>query len=282
MGFEVDAINTVQFSNHTGYPTVKGTVLQGDELCDIFGGLAVNELTTYSHVLTGYIGSLTVMEAIVGVVKRLKELNPGLSYVCDPVMGDNGRMYVPDGCLKAFRDNILPLASVVTPNQFEAELLTGRAVNREEDAVAACNDLHAMGTSTVVITSVCPTEGDADHITVIGSTKEPQIDGSPSEVRLQTKKIPGYFTGVGDLLTALLLAKLHCSPEKFGQAIEESVAALQGVMKITAEEGGSLLMSTDRTAEVFRARELRLIQGQDFLINPTIEYRAEPFKCVRK
>ena len=150
MGFEVDAINTVQFSNHTGYPTVKGTVLQGDKLREIVEGLTGNGVATYSHVLTGYIGSLTVMDAIVDVVKRLQELNPGLRYVCDPVMGDNGRMYVPEGCLQAFRDSVLPLASVVTPNQFEAELLTGRAVRSERDAVAVCDDLHAMGPTTVV------------------------------------------------------------------------------------------------------------------------------------
>ena len=123
---------------------------------------------------------------------------------------------------------------------------------------------------------MCPQDGAADHITLIGSTKEPQVDGSPKELRLQIKKMPGYFSGVGDLLTALLLAKLYQNPERFGQAIEESVAALQGIMKMTAEACGDLLMSTDKTAEVFRARELRLIQGQDLLLNPTIEYKAEP------
>ena len=41
--------------------------------------------------------------------------------VCDPVMGDNGEMYVPKELLEVYRDNIVPLADIITPNQFEAE-----------------------------------------------------------------------------------------------------------------------------------------------------------------
>lgn len=43
------------------------------------------------------------------------------SLVCDPVMGDNGKMYVPQELLPVYRDEIIPLANIVTPNQFEAE-----------------------------------------------------------------------------------------------------------------------------------------------------------------
>ena len=41
--------------------------------------------------------------------------------VCDPVMGDNGRMYVPAELLPLYREHIVPLADIITPNQFEAE-----------------------------------------------------------------------------------------------------------------------------------------------------------------
>lgn len=36
-------------------------------------------------------------------------------------MGDNGQMYVPKELLEIYRDKLLPLADVITPNQFEAE-----------------------------------------------------------------------------------------------------------------------------------------------------------------
>lgn len=43
--------------------------------------------------------------------------------VCDPVMGDNGHMYVPEELLPIYRDTIVPLADIVTPNQYEVELV---------------------------------------------------------------------------------------------------------------------------------------------------------------
>lgn len=41
--------------------------------------------------------------------------------VCDPVLGDNGKLYVPESLIPIYRDVIIPLADVVTPNQFELE-----------------------------------------------------------------------------------------------------------------------------------------------------------------
>lgn len=41
--------------------------------------------------------------------------------VCDPVMGDDGKMYVPEECLPIYRDLLIPLADIITPNQFEVE-----------------------------------------------------------------------------------------------------------------------------------------------------------------
>jgi pyridoxine kinase len=36
-------------------------------------------------------------------------------------MGDNGKMYVPEELLGIYKDTILPLADIITPNQFEVE-----------------------------------------------------------------------------------------------------------------------------------------------------------------
>lgn len=41
--------------------------------------------------------------------------------VCDPVMGDNGKLYVPQESADVYRDEIVPIADFVTPNQFECE-----------------------------------------------------------------------------------------------------------------------------------------------------------------
>jgi pyridoxine kinase len=73
LGFEVDTINSVQFSNHTGYDTVKGQVLNAVELQELYDGLAMNKLdSAYSHLLTGYVGNDTFLQQIGKIVKKLR------------------------------------------------------------------------------------------------------------------------------------------------------------------------------------------------------------------
>ena len=75
-----------------GYPAVRGDRLDGDQLWALVEGLDANGLLEgYTHLLTGYIGSLSFLTVIARVADRLRERNPGLVYVCDPVMGDAGK-----------------------------------------------------------------------------------------------------------------------------------------------------------------------------------------------
>lgn len=80
MGFEVDAINSVQFSNHTGYKVTKGQILSDKDLLDLMEGLQANGLDFYTHLLTGYIGSASFANQISNVIKHLKKVNPELIY----------------------------------------------------------------------------------------------------------------------------------------------------------------------------------------------------------
>lgn len=73
--------------------------------------------------------------------------------MCDPVLGDNGKLYVPADLVGIYRDTVLPLADIVTPNQFECEQLSGVTVRTRADLLAACDALHKLGPETVVVTS---------------------------------------------------------------------------------------------------------------------------------
>jgi pyridoxine kinase len=79
LGYDVDAVNTVQFSNHTGYKTTAGTKTSADELERIFGGLRENGLDHYDRVLTGYIPGA---EALAAVERQIRYLKPSL-YLLD-------------------------------------------------------------------------------------------------------------------------------------------------------------------------------------------------------
>lgn len=188
LGFDVDPINAVHFSNHGSYPTVKGSRTTRQQLTELIEGLKANDLLHYSHLLTGYIGSADFLLEIAEVVRELRAREAGTVYgalhcmhlpvwltlhacaacraccstkpssissrrvcaVCDPVLGDEGRLYVPEECVRVYRDTIVPLATVLTPNQYELELLTGHATASRADVFAACEQLHAAGPSTVV------------------------------------------------------------------------------------------------------------------------------------
>lgn len=81
LGFDVDAINSVHFSNHTGYKYVKGQVLSDKELHEVFEGLEQNQLLdSYSHLLTGYIGKDSFLSEVAAIVKAMRQVNPKLVY----------------------------------------------------------------------------------------------------------------------------------------------------------------------------------------------------------
>jgi pyridoxine kinase len=65
-------------------------------------------------------------------------------------MGDHGKLYVKPELVPCYKEDIVRLASIMTPNQFEAEQLVGQCITTEEDALAACQTLHDRGPSTVV------------------------------------------------------------------------------------------------------------------------------------
>jgi len=139
---EVDPINTVQFSNHTGYPSFKGETMNGDQLLNIFDGLLANNLVYYSHLLTGYVNTPSTLRSIMKIRSTLKEKNPKLTYVCDPVMGDDGKLYVPKELVQIYIDEVLPHADFLFPNQTECEHLTGIKILTEKDAITAMDLLH--------------------------------------------------------------------------------------------------------------------------------------------
>jgi len=264
LGFEVDSINSVQFSNHTGYRHFKGQVMHAKELEELVSGLQLNNIQHYTHVLTGYIGCVTFLEKVYDTIQDLKKVNPGLIYVCDPVMGDNGKMYVPETLLPVYKEKFLSLADIITPNQYEAELLTGTKIASEEDALAAMELLHSKGAQTVVLTS---TELGSDGLLIcLGSSIK---GGERTAIRLEIPKFPATFTGTGDLFAALLLAWMYKTNNNLQVACERTVATMQDVLartyKSAIEAAGA--DNTPTAAQI----ELKLIQSKRNIEEPRSE-----------
>ena len=92
LGFEVDVINSCQLSNHTGYPSFKGDFLSGAQLDNLVNGLQSNHLLDYDYVLTGYIRNQDFLASVIRLVDLIKLNRPSVRYICDPVLGDHGKV----------------------------------------------------------------------------------------------------------------------------------------------------------------------------------------------
>ena len=119
-GLEVAPLPTVIFSNTPDYPTLHGRPLPADFFAELLQGLWDRGLPERADMLlTGYIGSVEVAGLLADFVARAKAANPRLRYYCDPVMGDElPGLYVPHAIADTFRDRLLPLADIASPNPF--------------------------------------------------------------------------------------------------------------------------------------------------------------------
>jgi len=263
LGIEVDPLNTVQFSNNTGYPSFAGQVLSGDDVWTVFQGLLANNIANYTHLLTGYSKSPSSLRTLVQIRKKLREMNPALIHVCDPVMGDNGKLYVSEELVEIYKKEVIPGADFLKPNQTECEYLTGIKITNERDALQAIDILHSWGVQNIVVSSL-NLPANTDVITVICSTKPDQQ--TAKRFRIQVPKQPedkGNYTGTGDLFSALLLG-WSIRSLNFSDACEKAVATLQAVLTKTYQERLK-----------GRGMELQLIQSKKEIENPVVVLHAE-------
>lgn len=262
-------VNSVHFSNHTGYKEgFEGDVLKGDQLRAIMAGLKRNDLLLeIGHVLTGYIGSESFLEAVIDVIKTVREGGAKIRFVCDPVLGDKGKFYVPTELVALYREKVIPLADVLTPNQFEVEQLTGIAIKTMADAKRACRELHEMGPSLVFITSMELMMGsDDDDSSMAILASERSADGTATAAwRIDCPILPGHFTGTGDLCAALLLAHTAREANNIPAVMEKVINTMFAVLQRTVGAAGNSVKS----------RELRLIQSKDIIEDPPRRFKAE-------
>jgi pyridoxine kinase len=260
MGFEVWAIHTVQFSNHTGYGAWKGMILPPEHIADIVQGMSERgSLATCDAVLSGYMGSAQTAEAILSAVKRVREANPKALYCCDPVMGDVGRgVFVRPEIPDVMKNQVTPVADVVTPNQFELELLTGKTVKTLQDALEAATILRQHirqdGPKIVLITSLLRDDAPANTIETLAVADEGAFLVSTPLIPLEPPR-----NGTGDLIAALFFGN-YLKTKDIGKSLTDSVSSLYALLELTHQ------MNT---------REIQLVAAQEEYVNPSKRFSAK-------
>ncbi len=261
LGHEVWPIHTVQFSNHTGYGAWRGQVFDAGLIGDCVEGIDERgALARCDGVLSGYMGSADTGLAIMGAVSRVRAANPGALYCCDPVIGDVGRgVFVRPGIAEFLRDKALPGADVVTPNQFELELLCGFGTGSGDALRRGVAALHETGPRVVLVTSY---QGDATPSDVIDMVAS---DGE-ALWRVRTPKLDLSVNGAGDAVAALffvsLLARAADGRGGVRGALSHAASAIFGLLQTTLDAG---------------TRELALVKAQDEFVTPSRIFAAEAF-----
>src|SRR5215470_1668138 len=230
LGCETWSLNTVAFSNHTGYEKWRGNTVPASEIATLFEGIAeLGVLPRCDAVLSGYLGEAETGPVLLDIVARVKEANPQALFCCDPVMGDIGLgYYVRAGIPEFYRDRALALADVVTPNRFELEWLSGRPVRNIAEARDAAVALRQYGPSIVLATSL---ETDTDRVAAI-------VAGPDGVWAVETPRLPIEATGCGDAVAALFLGWLLRGAE-VPEALAATIAAIYGVIEATMRAGSS-------------------------------------------
>lgn len=229
-GVNVAAVPTTLLSNHPRYPTLRGRVLETELVADLLKGVEERGLVEEAAVLvTGYLGSPGNANVIADFVERALMRNAKLVYLCDPVIGDDGRVYVADGILDVVRHRLLPAAKLTTPNQFELELLAGLAIADAQDLRAACAALARSGPIDVVATGCTLADTAEGRLETILCA-----DGDLS--RFATPRLPIRPYGTGDLLSGLIAAQL-AKGETTEVAVQLAVETIFAVLVRTQEAG---------------------------------------------
>jgi pyridoxine kinase len=240
LGFPVWALPTVVLPWHPGHGRATRMVFSADDfehcIDDLIASPFIGEIKA---VLTGYFGNASQVLAVNRLVHALRLKNPDLFYLCDPVIGDRGGLYVPQATAQAIRDHLLPLASLATPNRYELAWLTGREPDSNNDLMEAAL---ALGPSRVLVTTA--------FALMAGNVANLYLSGR-NALLAEHRMIENPPNGPGDLLSAVFLARLlggaaeEVALQKATSSVFEILASTvkHGENELTLERDASSLSS---------------------------------------
>ncbi|SCW02687.1 LAFE_0F12112g1_1 [Lachancea fermentati] len=262
IGWDVDCVNTVQFSNHTGYGMDKvfGTLTKKEDLEALLKG--VSELKDYNALLSGYLPNRESVNCMAEYYSQMKKENPELLWLLDPVMGDDGELYVNKDVVPEYKALVASsLVDVITPNQFELEILYGNKICNVSTLKRALAQLHET-VPVVVVTSCSPTLfKDPTHIYCVASLR------NYGAVVCRVPVIDSYFTGVGDLFSALLIDRLFhmflTNSSSFAEEVNHVLNVIHSVLEVTLELSPKNVKAAMGSPQEMKEMELRIIESRD-------------------
>lgn len=230
-GQDVISVPTVVLSNRYGLPTVGGGLLPETLFQDVLDGiLKLNILDEVSTILTGYIGSAELVKRTALFITQIKKSHPDIVYVCDPVMGDQPQgLYVNQEVPNAMVQYLLPLADVLTPNQFEMEIILKQKISTEQQVIDSIANHEILKYKDILVTGCRLTEA-TDTLQIIVKQKK-------FYDRITTNYVPIDPPGTGELFAALVLLLKSSAYEAYSDCAKEASMLINKVLRNMIAEG---------------------------------------------
>ncbi|WP_343315100.1 pyridoxal kinase PdxY [Brucella sp. BE17] len=259
LGFPVWAVPTIVLPWHPGHGPAGRIVAPAEEFEQLMQDLLrAPWLGEIGAIISGYFGDPAQVSSVASFVKAVKEKHPDVTYFCDPVIGDEGGLYVSEAIATGIRDTLLPLADIAAPNRFELAWLTGVPL---EDNNALMEAALGTGPATMLITSAYPMmAGSIGNILLTPTTA----------LMAEHRRVDGPTNGLGDLTSAVFLARRlsGLSEEKI---LQGTTAAVFEILARTAKRGADELMLEADASSL--ATPMAMVQTRR-LVHPTKGLRA--------
>ncbi len=246
LGWMPLALHTAWYSHHKGHPGWFGDVTLLSVLESFLQYAWQAPHLQVTTVLSGYLASAAQAELLAHYLPE------GVFYACDPVIGDlPGGQYVSDEIVQAYREHLIPRATVLLPNQFELGLLTGNSVLTPTAALDAAHEVLARYPALQIVVVKGIRVAAEFHLMAVSReqlacTQHPVID-----YRL---------SGTGDAFSAAWLA-LYLRTQSLRLSLTYAGEFLYRVVQRTAQQG---------------QRELQLLPELPWLQQTVMRLEQEP------
>ena len=136
-------------------------------------------------IKVGLIGSYEIARVIKNFLAKIK-----MPIVIDPVIGPtSGKSFLSNKAIEFMRDELLPFASIVTPNEQELFKLSNK-----KNVENSIESLYELGVENILVTGKIKNDKVVNHLFSDGS----------DPVQFKNNLLKGYFHGTGCMLSSLL------------------------------------------------------------------------------
>jgi pyridoxine kinase len=141
-------IPTTLLGRHPGWGAPGGGPVAVDTMQSMLEAVEAQGLYgMMDGILTGYFATVEQVALAAYAIDAIQEIRPNIPILVDPVIGDARGLYVRPEIAAAIRDQLIPRATLLTPNLFELGWLTGLETAAPSQIAAAA---HSLGRNVAV------------------------------------------------------------------------------------------------------------------------------------